>query len=588
MANKPILTVPVDTTQFDRFMAKFRDYQEALKAQPNMWGEVGSSVSDAVAAAAMLSDQLSEQITETQRLAEEEKKRDTAIRESEKRRKDEAKEREKRDDEEAKRRKRAIDQVKNFALETANIGMSIAKWTVGGGLLGLIGSGFGLGALASSAGEERRLASGFGISMAQRQGLGLNLQRYFDVNSVLGNVAAMQNDPSSWGKFAMAGINPRSGADPAQMTLQMADAARRMYQRNPILAQQQFQGVFSPEDLRRLGTISNAEWSQAKRDSRTFAANNALSDEVGRKWQNFIAHLDTAGLAVKNKLTDKLVALEPSLEKIITKFGEWATSALDRIDWDALSKGLEKFASYITDGQFLQDMKTFGENIALIAQKIVDGLRWLNLIPADPNTPPTPETFGGDVSGSFKSGVKAGGAVGGIIGAGIGVGKWIVNTVTGNSVSDRNNNPGNLIDPKTGKFAKFASADAGANAMAKQILRDYDVHGQHTLRQLINDRKWGWSNQWAPGNSAQSTANYIASLSRQLGISADANINVHDDTFLRKLMAAMNRVESGHASAIGQSPSIRATSSTPPTVQIRISNQTGTSVATTANAAAGG
>ena len=111
--------------------------------------------------------------------------------------------------------------------------------------------------------------------------------------------------------------------------------------------------------------------------------------------------------------------------------------------------------------------------------------------------------------------------------------------------SVRNNNPGNLIDPRTGEFRVFSSPAAGSAAMANQLLRDFTVHGLRTVNDLINDPRWGWSPERGRGNTHAGTMNYIAAVSRALGVSANQQINLSDPRVLQTVMAAMARFESG-------------------------------------------
>jgi hypothetical protein len=112
------------------------------------------------------------------------------------------------------------------------------------------------------------------------------------------------------------------------------------------------------------------------------------------------------------------------------------------------------------------------------------------------------------------------------------------------SRADRNNNPGNLRD-LAGNYRHFDTIEEGFAAMGHQLLIDFNRHGQHTISQLINDPRHGWSNQWAKGNSAESTANYIASVARALGVGANDQINLNDPNVLSRIMTAMNAFERG-------------------------------------------
>lgn len=114
------------------------------------------------------------------------------------------------------------------------------------------------------------------------------------------------------------------------------------------------------------------------------------------------------------------------------------------------------------------------------------------------------------------------------------------------TLADKYNNPGNLTDPKTGKFRHFATREEGYAAMARQELIDYNVHGQRTLYDLIDDPHHGWSNEWAPGNNHASAMSYIARLSKDLGIGAHDQYQMTPE-FLANLMLAQTAVERGGA-----------------------------------------
>lgn len=366
----PILKIPIDDAAFQRYLRSFQKYQEELKSQPDMWKSINTSILDTAAAGAAISAEITHQTEKTRLLAKEEAKREAAAKAMAKRRKDEDKEEEKRADTEKARRQKAIDQVKKYATDMKDVAMDLGKWTMGGGLLGIVGSAlglFGLNDMMVGVGQERRLASGMGVSMGQRQGMSMQMQRYFDVNSTLENVANMQANPGSWGTFKMMGINPQ-GKDPATLTYEAAAAARRMFiadKGNLMLAQAQgLTNVFQPDDLRRMAAESPSQFNASMRQGRQF---QGLNDSVGRKWQNFEIALDTAGTKLKNSLIDKLTVLEPGLQTVVTKFGEMAEVILDKFGpplLKGLAEGLDSFAKYLNTPQFKQDFKELIEDIS--------------------------------------------------------------------------------------------------------------------------------------------------------------------------------------------------------------------------------
>lgn len=133
------------------------------------------------------------------------------------------------------------------------------------------------------------------------------------------------------------------------------------------------------------------------------------------------------------------------------------------------------------------------------------------------------------------------------------------------SIGARNNNPLNLTTLPNGrqyagqvgaegKFAAFASPEAG-RAAADQTLQAYGTqHGIHTLAGVIN--------RWAPP-SENDTQSYINTVSAATGIAPNANINLSDPAIRAKLLPAMERVETG--GSYGRTQSVQSASGGPPT-----------------------
>lgn len=386
----PILKIPVDDAAFQRYLATFNKYQEQVAAQPEMWKGINEGMSALTLAGAAIAAEIAHQANETRSLAAEEKKREEAQRKAAKEKADADKDEADRDKQAAARRKHAIDQVKEYSKGLAEAAVNLGKWAIIGEGASLAAGAltfWGLDRFVAGVGEERRLSQGLGVSMGQRQGLGINMQRYFDVNSVLETVTNAQATPSSWGVFRMMGIDP-NGKDTAQLTNEAAVAARRMFIADRgnlgLAGAQGLTQIFSPDDLRRLAATPEKDLRQSITDS---AANAGLSDEVGRKWQQFNINLETAGLKLKNALIDRLTTLEGPLSDVLAAFTDLALRVLTKTNLDEIATGIEAFAKYIGSPKFQSDFKTFVDDIALIAQKMVDALVFLGVIP-DPKAPP--------------------------------------------------------------------------------------------------------------------------------------------------------------------------------------------------------
>ncbi len=391
----PILRIPIDDAAAQRYFAAFKKYTEEVKNQGDVWKDSNDTLGLMAATMAGVAAEIAHQAEESRKLSEEEKKREEAQKKAAKEKADADKAEANREKEAAARRQHAIDQVKEYSRSVADAAVNLGKWALigeGAALAAGALSLWGLDKFVAGVGEERRLSQGLGVSMGQRQGLGLNMQRYFDVNSVLETVANAQGSPAQWGTFAMMGVNP-NGKSTAQLTGELALAARRMFINDRgnlgLASAQGLTNVFSPDDLRRLAATPEKDLRQSLAQSDKLAATSGLRDEVGRKWQDFLINLDTAGLKLKNALIDKLTALENNgtLDKLIQKFGALALDVLDKVDFAALGKGLESLDKYIGSGEFQNNFKTFIDDVGAVASKMEALLLSLGVLPNNSGGP---------------------------------------------------------------------------------------------------------------------------------------------------------------------------------------------------------
>ena len=111
----------------------------------------------------------------------------------------------------------------------------------------------------------------------------------------------------------------------------------------------------------------------------------------------------------------------------------------------------------------------------------------------------------------------------------------------------RNNNPGNIVqtanqwqgevqgnDPK---YKTFATPEAGIKAMGDNLLAYQDKYGLNTVSGIVS--------RWAPATE-NDTGNYIATVSKALGVKPDDRLNLRDPAVMSKLVGAMIRHENGN------------------------------------------
>ncbi|WP_283648025.1 lytic transglycosylase [Hafnia paralvei] len=113
----------------------------------------------------------------------------------------------------------------------------------------------------------------------------------------------------------------------------------------------------------------------------------------------------------------------------------------------------------------------------------------------------------------------------------------------------RNNNPGNIdyrgqvgaeLERPGGRFARFNTAYDGLKAMATQLMRYFE--GKTTGRRLTS--LTDIISTWAPGNE-NNTAAYIDQLSKMMGVSPNAMLNLKDPQVMASLMSGIIHHENG-------------------------------------------
>lgn len=128
----------------------------------------------------------------------------------------------------------------------------------------------------------------------------------------------------------------------------------------------------------------------------------------------------------------------------------------------------------------------------------------------------------------------------------------------------RNNNFGNLsydgwvksygsAQPEVGnggRFASFATPDEGIRAMATQLHRYGTGEFQNGAKGKLNTIRKAIST-WAPGNE-NDTEGYIKGVSKALGVSPDAEINMDDPNVIEALSRAIAKQEGGDISMSSQ------------------------------------
>ncbi|EMM5272349.1 hypothetical protein RS406_000321 [Klebsiella quasipneumoniae] len=109
----------------------------------------------------------------------------------------------------------------------------------------------------------------------------------------------------------------------------------------------------------------------------------------------------------------------------------------------------------------------------------------------------------------------------------------------GNTLADRNNNPGNIRPVGGGGFRAFGSALEGWEAMKNQLMRYFTGKTTGRRLQTIMDIV----STWAPAADNNDPAKYARDVAGWMGVSPTAALNLSDPNTMTMLMQSMARKE---------------------------------------------
>lgn len=109
----------------------------------------------------------------------------------------------------------------------------------------------------------------------------------------------------------------------------------------------------------------------------------------------------------------------------------------------------------------------------------------------------------------------------------------------GNTLADRNNNPGNIRPVGGGGFRAFGSALEGWEAMQNQLMRYFTGKTTGRRLQTIMDIV----STWAPAADNNDPAKYARDVAGWMGVSPTAALNLSDPNTMAMLMQSMARKE---------------------------------------------
>lgn len=520
-----IIEVDVKDEKFQTFVSTFQKYQKALKDSPDLWKGVDGAIGGAAETGLTLAAAIFAQAEAAKAVAAAAKVQADAQRKAAKDAKDQE-----------FSWNKVASSAKSFASSVGSAVGTLIKWssitTIGAGLAGA-GGLFGLDELAGGVSAGRRSSLGQNVSYGAQKAFGVDYGRLVDPGSVLAGVNDALTDVSK--RYALYGAGLResdiAGKNTGQVAQALLPAVEALVDRTPreflaTLQQSRNLGLLglSVDDLQRIKDTPAGERAQLAKAFGLDQGAFGLSADTQKKYQDFSTQLSRSGAIIETAFVRGIVPLLPGLTTLSGSVAKAVTTLLGSLGPNGealkgLGDGIENLAKYIGGKQFQDDLKTFTTDIGLVAGALVNGLRLLGVIPG----PKAPNPFA--PSGVLLNRTEAGDSFLYKLGSYFG--------------RPNPTNPGNIRDPATGRFKVFGGGPAeGIQAIGAQLLRyEYAKKwgGLDTIAKIVST--------YAPASDHNDVAAYIKDVSTRTGIGANQHLDLHNQSTLAKLVAAITKHE---------------------------------------------
>lgn len=384
MANKTIIPIAIDDTQFKAFYELFQQFQGKVGELPAEFDRVNDSAAHSHEALAGAMGVMVDSMVQAKDHA-----RDLGL-----------------------YLKDAVEAQKQFRLTTQHGENGLKSMTkhakelkdtlFGAGKLmlkiGAIGFGavagslFGLDKLAQHAVANQRNARGLGLTTGQYRAFQTDFgARYLD-EGVLESVATARNDLTNRAHLQRAlGISGEqidradTGDLAAQLAIKVHDwwASTPQGQHNEAFYQATgfAQSGISLDLARQLGNTDRSELVRAREQYGKDAGALDISNRDTDSLYSFSRQVELAGRSLESYFTRKLADLGPSLGSFITNLEKDAEMLLDGIltpsNMEAIKNGIDDFAKYLGSQEFRDSAQKFLEALGTLGKAIMKVASWI-------------------------------------------------------------------------------------------------------------------------------------------------------------------------------------------------------------------
>jgi len=420
MTAKSILDVQVNSEQFDKFVALFKEYKAKLAELPGDWGKVSKATeaagdaSEGLATAAEATASHSEDIVKNFQemtaalMAQAEQHRrmyaDERAADAKRKQERDAEAKAEKSREAAQKRyeasvvktnthfKEMRSNITGAVSGIASAATDVLKFVGLGGIAGgLLGAGglFGLDRLADSAGNSRRAAQGLDTSVGDLKAFSVNYQRVVDPGSYLSNIETVARTPGlqygAGGRIAQLSAQGLDTADIGAALLPYIKQTFQQYGGNATALQTSgLNNIVSLQDAIRISKLSDAEIAEIAAKYQKGKSQLAVSDSDAKAFQDLKVQLDNASARIESVLIKDLDKLAP----VIAHLSDEAVDLVDK--WTSkLVPAIDDFATYLDSDKFKQDLKDAEDAVKKFADGAMEAARFLGLIDTPAPNPAT-------------------------------------------------------------------------------------------------------------------------------------------------------------------------------------------------------
>lgn len=372
MANKAILRIDVDDTQFRQFKDMFDHYRSEVGEMPEAWKSANAVLNSGMAAVVEqthnINKNLHAAITAQHQFA-----KATSV------------------------SSKGMKAMAKYAKETYQHIFSMGKFVLKAGAWGaglFAGATFGMDKLAGSVLNSAVSARGINTDIGRLRAYQTDYAQIGPAN-LPNSVYGAQRNMSQWGWLGMAsGLSPLQAAqmDPvalSQLLLRRAHAYYQQNKNNPAMLSDQSAQMqaFNAAGLNReaVTLAGNTPESQIVAAQRQMQADTRRLDYTNKtvaQMQQFWRQLRIAGQALETDLSRHLAKLGPSMGGLITALEKDGEKLLNGLlapaNIDAAKKALSQFTTFLESGKAQADLKKIALDLETFGKSVMAAVRFIN------------------------------------------------------------------------------------------------------------------------------------------------------------------------------------------------------------------